>query len=1792
MLKTKIKRRLSALIGAVVSVFTITSFAATNMIASAATIDSLQPFSDVAYGNQYYNAARLLKNEGVIQGYPDGSLGIEKEINRAEFVKTILEAQEGVEIKYDSNFTFSDISPDAWYAKYVSTAKREGIVQGYPDGTFKPEKSIVYPEVMKVVIERFKITKGTSCNAFPIYSTKVTESKSTWFYNYLETAGCKNIFSFSYDFDPAKNITRGESFDVLYKALGLKEGMTASNSYGESYFTTPYLYLNSQNGLLVTNLKTPYRLLVSYYGDKLPKLKVKLYEATPENFLEARSSNANNFAQYNLVPDALKAKMKLVKEFETEIIKKNPTNKETGYFSYADGFIELPITKNGLYFVEIDGKFIPPQDTFIDVTDNIMMARQGTDKNVVWLMNQTKNTPVAGAKINLYRVPDTYYSEAPVEAKDSYQKVGEMTTNDKGLSEKAVKQVTQDLNYENPNYFIAEKDGDITIMQGYTYNQDYQNDTVKSFTYTDRPVYRLGDTVNFKSILRKTDQDGKYSVNLEPVSVRVMTYSGSGEVEIYRKTLTPSEYGNIEGSFNIPSSGSTGSYSFQLSPGLETGDSAPTFYEINPESSFQVEEYKKDEYQLSVTTDKERYLSGDDVKATVVGKYFFGTPVTNQKVTYNIYRQEDYYWPPCIDICPMFDYYSAKIAYFPSSYRTFITSGEGTLDEKGELNFTFNTDADTNGDYYRSPYSQNSRFIIEVTTMDSSNIPVNGTKTVEVKAAEFNLMTKQLSGVPTLKEEYQLEISSKDHDEKVYANAAIKGKITLSTYKRVQDGTYYDYWEDQSLPYYRYDYETTVVKEFSGKTDASGKYILKYTPVKGGSYTVEIEGTDSKGNTITANNSFYVYGDNEYNYNPYYGETVNVNTDKTIYSTGDTAKIHIDSSVKDGYLFLVTGTNQVLSYQVVKLNGNSYELTVPITEAMAPSFSVYAHTLSTKTNFATGQADLKVLPNNKKLTIKITPDKSTYIPQETAKFNVEVTDSNGKGVATDLSLALVDQAVLNLVNAGNEDIFWAFYQPGYSYLNFAYTPKTNLSNITAEEGKGGGSDDYAEQGEKDASAPTTGTPAPAPAREANLGGITGNEAGSTSLRSSFLDTALWVGSVKTDANGKATITAKLPDNLTTWAAAVVGNTKTSQFGNAQQRVIVTKNMIVSPQVPRFVTEGDSVTIRAVARNNNVSGSSFKLALSGEGFTGGTEKSVTIAQGQNQTLEFPIKVTGTGKLNLTFKLTSGSQNDTVSLSLPINPVGLEKITSKSGEDNATINLVAESGNAKNIKSLKLNLAPTLSDNLISSIENLVGYPYGCVEQTMSRFLPNVVVFKNRAKLNFKNQDIFKDLDAQVKAGFQRLYNYQHSDGGWGWWENDPSVPKNSAYVMYGLALAKDAGFTVDENVWNSGLKYLEGVDVTGENKKFEAYVNYVLSIVDSGYAKGLNFTSPQTDSTADLAYTAMMLQNIGKTTEAKALLKKLTDKVTTQGDLAYFDEEVIDYEMMSSDTLTTAVALEALVQIDPENALIPKLIRYLNLNNQSYYGETHSTAHAVIAIANYIVKTSQVNPDYTYEVKLNGKSLASGKLDQMKELEIPVKDLKTDGNTITITKNGTGKLYYTLVQKEFLGQSNVSASNNGFKVERSYYNESGKKITGAIKAGDIVRVGIKVKSTTEAYYTMIEDKLPAGLEAVNTNLSKDSCNGGGGYPIPYVRYEGDMAIMPPTGNDGICSFYQGDYTDHQDLLDDRVAMFRTNLPAGDYEFSYFARAVTPGTYQANPAVTNMMYAPEINGNSASGTITIQ
>jgi len=689
-------------------------------------------------------------------------------------------------------------------------------------------------------------------------------------------------------------------------------------------------------------------------------------------------------------------------------------------------------------------------------------------------------------------------------------------------------------------------------------------------------------------------------------------------------------------------------------------------------------------------------------------------------------------------------------------------------------------------------------------------------------------------------------------------------------------------------------------------------------------------------------------------------------------------------------------------------------------------------------------------------------------------------------------------------------------------------------------------------------------------------------------RSYFPDTAYFNPNIITDEKGEAEVMVSMPDTLTTWRSTVRAVSKDTKVGETTKKVIVTKDLLARLITPRFFTERDECVITGIVHNylNGEKTVQAKLEIDGDiEILDKAEVKVKIPANGSKPVNWKVKVKRAGESVIKLTALTDEESDAVELKVPVLPHGTEKFVACGGstKDKAEeIFIMPKEGDRGSARCVII-LEPSLASSVLSSLDYLVGYPYGCVEQTMSRFLPNVIVTKTLGELDLYNEKINKELPDMVKKGFERLYNFHHSDGGWGWWENDESHPYMTAYVVYGLSLAKEAGYKIDENKLRAGIGWLR--EHYGKEKDINTRAYMVFAMAVSGEnCKDLLlklYDSREKLDSYGKAVLTISLSKMGFTKESKVMVDLLEKSAEISGTVACCSGMTGSHGWTDNQVECTSYCLSALLKVKPDSVLIPKVVRYLSTNrNGNCWYSTKDTAAAVMALTGYIKESREMNPDFTADVYLNGTKLDTVKFGKEdvgkpgKEIDIPFdKGLLQGENKVRFEMTGKGVLYYAAYLKYYTGEENVKPASSGFKVSRSYYLlkpgmkdiekeriKLGSNGTISVNSQDIIQVELNITGASNYEYIIIEDPKPAGCE--------------------YDEKQRENA-----------SEWNYWYA-HRELRDEKIAYFCTYYSSGTRKVTYRLRAETPGTFHVMPCRAYAMYTKEIGGDSDEVIIEIK
>lgn len=1226
------------------------------------------------------------------------------------------------------------------------------------------------------------------------------------------------------------------------------------------------------------------------------------------------------------------------------------------------------------------------------------------------------------------------------------------------------------------------------------------------YAYTERPVYRPGQTVYYRGIVR-TRADEQYRVpKPQPVTVEARDVN---DTLVYRAVRTTDKFGCYSGSLQLSPEAATGTYYIRTSVQGQ-GNEEPT-------TTFSVAAYRKPEFSVKTAFDKRRYTRGDWVVAKVSVNYYFGAPVANADVSYTVDRSP--YWLFETDQEDV----SEESGYSDyGGYGETVRNGLVRTDANGEATIEFPaTWAQPSGE---DGYDSDQQFTASASVTDKSGSYATGEGAVVVTRGEFAISVNPDSWIVTPGSEVDVSIEAKDYDRRPIKRQRVT--VTLARQTWSNDG----------------ELNSETLAERQVVTDALGAASVRLPVKRAGGLLITATSRDSRRNTIIASSYLYSCAQHgeESDFGPF--NDVKIIADKRTYSPGDTAKVLILTK-KPGATALVTVEgSRVYDARTVRLAGPSTMVSLPIRAAYKPNFYISVCFVRDK-QFVSNEKMAKVSIKSQALRIKIDPAKRLYKPGEKAGYKLKVTDSKGNPVSAQLSLGVVDEAIYAIEPETTTPITDFFYARRYNHVRTGFSfPEIYLSD------------------------PDKAGP---PLKDQPI---------KIRVRKRFLDTAYWNPSIVTGPTGEANVSFSLPDNLTTWRATVRGVTLDTMCGEARNTVISQQEMLVRLELPRFLVQGDNSVLVASVHNYTGKGQRLRVRLRAPGLrvSDDLERSVYVANGGSERIDWNVSAPKPGSFAVGVRAVGETAGDEVQLDLPVKPHGTETMTATSAvisnDKDSRLTVYVRNDSIPEATRLKIRLAPSLASTMLGSLDYLARYPYGCTEQTVSCFLPDVILYQSLKSLGVSNPALQAKLPDMVRKGLARLYRFQLSDGGWSWGEYGQADPWMTTYVLYALIQARQVGFSVNQDVTDRATRWL--AQALPSRKLYvypRAYGAYVLALYGrdtSGIMEGI--ARRRYISSEALAVLALGFEKLGKHDSAKAMLARLFAQSISNGDGIHWAG---GRGWDGGDVEPTALALDATLKIEGNAPRVYGIVRWLmKTRRDDCWYNTRSTAMALYAMSEFLKMSKELAPNYLATVLINGKVAGRVRFDKASvfepeiEITIPGRDLRKGRNELRLTKAGQGNLYYSTTLTQYIARKTIPATvtGAGLSIERAYYkpqssyfqNESESEIGSPVSrcdSGEVVLVRLTVHSNAYFSHMLVEDFIPAGCEIIDRGT------------VDYDEWD---------------QWWSG-----QDIGDDKVSFYVDKLGHGKHVIEYQMRAGFAGTYAALPAQVFSMYDPGIRATTA-------
>jgi uncharacterized protein YfaS (alpha-2-macroglobulin family) len=1385
------------------------------------------------------------------------------------------------------------------------------------------------------------------------------------------------------------------------------------------------------------------------------------------------------------------------KEIDTRSLPKSGGGRLLNFSQFED---RLPDFK-GVYHVVIRSTedYWVKDSRFISLSDLGLIAKEGRDKIYVFTNSIKSANPVSGATVSVYSVNN--------------QLLGTASTDKDGMA--TISYTNKEFSGFRPAMIIAKTADDFNYLP---FNNTRVNTSrfdvggkrnnasgFDAFVYAERDVYRPGEKINFSVILRDAQWKNPGDV---PLKIKFLMPNGK-ELKSIRKSLN--EEGSLEGSIDIATSAITGIYTMEVYTSNDV---------LLSSKNFSVEEFVPDRIRVNAKLDKPFLRPGEKSNLSIKAMNFFGPPAANRNYETEIQVRQKAFSPE------KFDSYDFSLAnqntFFDKQVR------EGTTDANGNASFEYKIPET----YTNSGVLQTSFY---TTVFDETGRPVSRATSVDVFTQDvfFGVRSDWYYYYPLNQPvKFQLAAVNKDGNG---INATARAEVIKHEYRTVLT---------KSGSYFRYESQKEDKLMTEQQINVGSNTVFSYVPRTPGDYELRIY---NPGAASYVSRSFYSYGSwgsSNTSFEVNREGNIDISIDKKSYYTGETVKALFKTPFS-GKMLVTMETDQIVSHQTVEVSNRTASVDLKLSAEHVPNVYITAtlikpHEVSDiPLTVAHGFKNVTVEEKNRKIPVEITAAKTT---RSKTKQKVSVKAAPGSMV----TLSAVDNGVLQISDFKTPDPYDYFYQKKALQVSAYDLYPLLFEEVRARLSSTGG-DGFTADMEKRANT--------MPAKRVRV-------------------VSYWSGIKKANSSGVAEFELDVPQfsgELRLMAVSYKGN----RFGSADNTMTVADPIVISTALPRFLSPGDTVNVPVTLTNTTDKSANITASITVEGpmkVFGESTQSVSLRAKAEGRATFRVVADPAINIGKVTVMVSGmGEKFTDVTEIAVRPpstlqkgTGSGSITGGSTQK-VTIGL-SDFMPASVSYSLVVSRSPALE--LGEHLRYLVQYPYGCTEQTVSAAFPQLyygdltgLVQQNRQQNKVHaNTNI---IEAIRKIKMRQLYNgavtLWDGEGREDWW--------TTIYAAHFLLEAKKAGFDVDNSLLSTMLNYISNKLKNREtiiyyynrdqNKKIApkevAYGLYVLALAGRTNVPAMNYYKANTTLLAlDSRY--LLAAAYATAGDKKSFSSMLP--------ASFSGEESVPQTGGSyySDVRDEAIALNALLEVDPGNAQIGTMVKHVaeKLKTRRWLS-TQERAFAFLALGKHARAAN--NSTATAEIKVNGKTV--GKADEKSWTG----DMKALGAAqVEIVTKGNGRLFY-FWQAEGISASGAYQEEDSYlKVRKRFYDRNGKLITSnTFKQNDLIIIGISLEKSfsTSVENVVITDLLPAGFEIENPRTKE----------IPGMDWIKDG--MTPVA---------------LDVRDDRIHFF-VNADYSKQTYYYAVRAVSPGNYKMGPVNADAMYNGEYHSYNGAGVVRI-
>lgn len=1422
--------------------------------------------------------------------------------------------------------------------------------------------------------------------------------------------------------------------------------------------------------------------------------------------------------------------------------------------------------------------------TLVQVTNMGVSVKDSPQNTLVFVTRLDNASPVAGARVAIRKIDGTVLWSGQTDAR--------------GLAMAPAASLRPAVDWWSAEFratqFVvtAEKDGDVAYAAS-NWNEDIEpwsfgtefslaeaKPILRGALFADRGVYKPGETVHVKAILRSDAPDGMNLLPAEtPVKIEVRDAHDS---VVDSRTVALSKWSASDWTFDVPAKGPLGDYHLQASVEGQTESISGRFL---------VAAYRRPDFEVNVSVSAKPPMAGASLEGRIAGRYLFGAPMSGRDVEWTFSRHR------------VFDPPEAVRDRFPEERWDFLgrdweaeeenaaadngelQSSSGKLSASGELEVKLDTPANAG-----SPFL----YRLEAQVTDVSRQRLAGRAEVLLHPAPWYV---GVSGIPYFVDPAKgadPEVVAVSPDGTPQAGVPVTFELTQVQWVSVR--------REESKGFYAWESKKKLVPAGTFQATTAEKPVALHVAVpEGGYYRLTATARDAEGRATRTVAFFYATGGGYTAWQRYDHPRIDLVPERRTYRPGQTARILVKSPWDHATALLTTEREGVRTERPFQLTSTQQTIEVPITEADIPNVYVSVLLVRGRTKayagddpgdpgkpaFRLGYVELKVENARKRLAVAIAADREEYRPGASASIAVSVKDSDGHGAASEVTLWAVDQGVLSLTGYRTPDVLPDIYiAKALEVLNEDSRERIISRRVITPKG-------------------------------AETGGGGGRSAGGPEeIRKDFRVLAFWLGSVETDSSGRARRQVKLPESLTAYRIMAVAADRSSRFGLAERRIRIAKPVMLQGAFPRFLSRGDRARFGAVAFSNLPKAASGSVSIESLDpsvlqVVGSSTSKLELPAGGSSEVAFDLTARAAGRARLRLRLSLGGEKDAFEDSLPVEVVVTPETVAAVGStaDKAVERLALPAAALPEVGGLHVALSSTALSGLSEGARYLVDYPYGCAEQRGSSAL--ALLLAAQLSKDFSIEGIpAGDIRKVAQETIAELAAFQTADGGFSYWKGDREAsPFLTAYLLHVDHRARAAGLEVDAASESRALDYLDGelrhpraVEASWlrADRGFRAFAASVLT------AAGRNADSEITALAAEHGQlpvfgSAFLLDAVNAShpgDERRAGLRRNLENATLPEGASAHVEEVSDDSLAwlwSSNIRSTAIALGALVRDGLPQAMAERYVRWLlDARKNGRWGNTQENAWAMEALIDYEHRFESEPPDFSAAVRLAATEVVRaqfrGRSSQAQTADVPMARLVgivAGGGSadLSFTKEGAGRLHYAARLTYSPAEPPREALAQGFTISRAYSPEKAAKgapiaASTEFSAGELVRVTLTLDLPKERRFVAVTDPLPAGFEAVEARFETTSSR------------EASRTDLPDEDTGSWLERWRRGGFDHVEKHDDRVLLFATRLSEGRHVFSYLVRATTSGTFTAGAARAEEMYEPEVFGRSGAETVTVR